>query len=371
MRRIKTLSLFVCLSILATLIVKPGLGVRASVAQRDSTLSDLSTSCYSLDLVFLIDQSDSMSGYGGNLASDPQGLSINSVDWVINWLGDNVLGSCPAAVHRIAVVSWGGSVEVDIEPTQIAPQNTPDWITQREKLKAEMVVKHLGFTKPDLAFQKAKDYFDSFANQPLGDLPRKRAIIFLTDGNPQFVEGQLASDQYMKDLRDRLQVDFPFDTTLLQQEQCISVARDQAKQAGLLDIKPEDLNKCLTTYPVGGESYENSTYIYSVLLNSGHIYSDNNYTSIKQISESHGGQVMLLANNNDIPTRFLTILTGLSGVKVTKVGCESFPVEPYLQQAAFSFFKADKDIDVEISYERDGQKYTITQQIYKAILAGH
>ena len=267
-----------------------------------------------------------------------------------------------AAVHRIAVVSWGDSVEVDIEPTQISPQNTPDWFTQRDKLKSEMVVKHLGFTKPDLAFAKAEEYFDSFANQPLGDLPRKRAIIFLTDGNPQFVDNQMVPDTYMQGLRDKLQADFPFAATLLQQGQCISAAREQAKQAGLLDIKPEDLNKCLTTYHVEDISYENSTYIYSVLLNSGHIYSDNNFTSIKQISKSHGRQVMLLANNDDIPSQFLTILTGLSGAKVTKVGCESFPVEPYLQQAAFKFFKAAKDIDVEISYVRDEQTYTITQQ---------
>src|SRR6266540_503680 len=62
--------------------------------------------CYSLDVVFLIDQSGSMKG------NDPSGLRKSAVDWVVDWLGDNVLSYCPAAIHRIAVVSWGDNTEI-------------------------------------------------------------------------------------------------------------------------------------------------------------------------------------------------------------------------------------------------------------------
>lgn len=354
--------------IFISIILFPPSNVQASLGDKVEDRSSVTQTCYSLDLVFLIDQSDSMSRLSGSNIppNDPLGLRISSVDWVINWLGDNVLTRCPDAVHRIAIISWGETVEVDMEPTIISPRDTAEWMSYREELKSKILVRNLGETRPDLAFTEAKRIIDSLAEQPMGELPRKRAIIFLTDGEPYF-DGKLPSDRYMWDLKDKVLIDFPFDESLYQREMCLAEGRAEAVEKGVGAIDHEMLNYCLTNYPVEPDAYENSTYIFSILLNKGNIYQENVYRSIKQISESHAGTVNLLVDNDDIPSIFVDIMTNLSGIEMIKVGCVNFAVEPYLQQATLTFFKADEDINVEISYERDGTTYTLVQDDVEGI----
>ena len=88
--------------------------------QEDKEVGD----CYSLDVIFLIDQSDSMSGKGSGRPNDPTEQRVYAPRWAIDWLADNALDICPNAVHRIAVISYGGSTGIDLklEMALLAPR---------------------------------------------------------------------------------------------------------------------------------------------------------------------------------------------------------------------------------------------------------
>lgn len=357
---------------LGSLLISPPATYALPSTQTDS-LDSKNINCYSLDVVFLIDQSQSMSiKTNVGPASDAIGLRKSAVDWVINWLGDNVLAYCPDAFHRIGVVSWGSRAKTRIDASElIAPRTMNEWVEKRDVIKNLVVLYNqdnaLGNTNPFIAFEKAKEILDQFASEPFGDHPRKRVVVFLTDGVPYYDGMPSPITEVARTLIEQIKSDFPFDPTLLQQENCLSQALEKARLNDRKNISPEDKNNCLSSYPVNGLSYANSVYIWSILLNAnadkGQPYETYRsfYDAMSQVSSSHAGYITSIVNSTDIPVKFLDIMTTLSGVKAERLGCQSFAMEPYLQQATLSFFKIDKDLTVEISYKKNGQTYSITQ----------
>jgi hypothetical protein len=197
-------------------------------------------------------------------------------------------------------------------------------------------------------FNEALKIFNQFDSDTLGDLPRKKVIIFLTDGVPY--------PTILQGWADQIDSDFPFDPVLLQQENCLAKA-----------FTKEDKNNCLGNFTVNNEiAYVNSVYIWSILLNANQGFEYSEYISfledMQQISKSHGGRQVSIEHYSQIPPTFLEILSTLAGTKAVAVDCNPFSVDPYLQQATLSIFKINKDIPVEISYKDGNDTYTITQE---------
>jgi len=345
--------------------------IYAFPSNQSSSFDSDDINCYSLDVVFLIDQSGSMRTNDPDEDKKNYGLRKSSVDWVIDWLGDNVRSYCPDAIHRLAIISWGDRTSVGLNEI-IRPRNIEEWRISRNDLKEKVKINNetdtYNNTLPDVAFRKAKEILDEFAKVPLGGLPRKRVVIFITDGLP----ADRSIDDigaYSRSLVDNVNQWFLFDSLLQQRESCLVKALEKAKSIGRSDISPGDKNDCLANFKVEDGAYKNSTYIWSILLNAysgvSPVHYSSFYNAMDQIGRNHAGKVVPIDQNTEIPGAFLDILTTMAGVRAERIGCTPFAVEPYLQQATLSFFKIDEDIAVEISYENGGRTYTITQDDIK------
>ncbi|HOD05132.1 MAG TPA: VWA domain-containing protein, partial [Anaerolineaceae bacterium] len=102
--------------------------------------------CFGLDVVFLVDQSSSMSGGSNGLASDPQEQRKYAVEAAVNQLTDIALDSCPDVVHRVAVVSFGSTVRTDVEFTTIDPENLDDSLWIRENISSKLMADSMNAT---------------------------------------------------------------------------------------------------------------------------------------------------------------------------------------------------------------------------------
>ena len=69
--------------------------------------SESSPTCYPLDVIFIIDQSDSMSGIYSGQPNDPIENRTYAPQWTVDWLADNALDQCEDSIHRITVISFG------------------------------------------------------------------------------------------------------------------------------------------------------------------------------------------------------------------------------------------------------------------------
>jgi hypothetical protein len=309
--------------------------------------------CSNLDVVFIIDQSGSMSGYGGVPPTDPTEQRKYAPQAMVDLLSDIALDLCPAAHHRMALVSFGARPQIDLPLSDIAPDTFSDAQTLRETLKANIVATDLGQTDPQRAFEAAADILNDVV--PIGDGIRKRAIIFITDGHPCVEElGCTPPDStmdfvgYANRMRDWAAETLPFDPVLIGQEGCLSALRNQH---GAENLPPDAVNSCLKEFPVDTATYQNSTYIFTLLLNFGEAYSRRLRDAYIEMSEAHAGHVVDLSENrSDIPTTFNLILSQLAGVQATRLACGKFAVNPYLAQMRIVFFKLSEDVVVRLTY---------------------
>jgi len=142
----------------------------------------LAESCTPLDIIVLLDQSDSMATY------DRNDLRIDAVGNLIDTLYENAALRCPGVTHRIGVVSFGSSAQetLTLDRGAIYVENPDsDWETPRNRLKSAIQSQQLGATAFYEAFQTAQNLFDTAAPLPgAGQKPRARAIIVATDGEP-------------------------------------------------------------------------------------------------------------------------------------------------------------------------------------------
>ena len=314
--------------------------------------------CFNLDLVFIIDQSGSMSLVGS--ANDPDKQRITAAVEMSRVLSDISLDECPGALHRMAVVSFGTLANLDLPLTKIGPDTLAEVAKKIQAADLDM-----GQTDPDRGFELAANELNQAA--PEGDRPRKRVIVFLTDGEPcvtalgcgppNFSMQPLA---YVQKMRAWLAKVLPFDSQLLAQDACIA---GLVEKYGDRDKVPGiEANACFTTHKVDQDkAYSGSTYIFTILLSATKRYTKSVVDVMSQISTEHGGSLVSLKQNaRDIPVMLRKIVSTLAGVKVTQLQCGNFAVNPYLQKVTLSISRITKDLNVTISYtDVDNQKHTI------------
>lgn len=319
--------------------------------------------CPNLDVVFIIDQSNSMSGADGQLATDPNRQRKFAPETMIDLLADNVLDLCPGAEHRIAVVSFANSERVDLELSNIAPENLTESLQLREALRSKLTDQTFGQTNPKPAFEKAAEILNTAAES--GEAKRKRVILFLTDGVPCVAElgctltrNTMDTTKYVKEMRGQIAQMLPFDSTLLAFEQCMSPLRDQYG----LDIPPQEANRCLGDYPADEPAYRNSTYIFVILLKSNQAYYQNTVNEYQGIAAQHAGRLIALSENKlETENVVREIIEDLLGVKASLISCGNFAVNPYLKKARLIIHKIDPGLKVSLSYtDKDGVKHEIT-----------
>jgi hypothetical protein len=320
--------------------------------------------CYALDVVFIVDQSGSMSGTkSANYkdATDPLDQRKFAVESAIDQLTDNALDRCPNSIHRIAIISFGSSAKVDLGVSQINPETANEAEVIRTRLKQNVQAVNMDETDPLDAFELAKSLFTTDFREdtlPADNGARKRVIIFITDGEPHPDPAEPLSP-YIERMEKEIDEDFPFDETLKNQEACFSTLVDRYED--LEKAPQEEINKCLSDYRVDQQQLDNSYYIFGLFLKS-----TSNYQTIadtwQRIVSSHQGKMVMLSNNRqDLNSDIRTILSSLIGTKLNVVSCGKFAVNPYLKRAILTFFKNDPKTSVTISYQdASGQIHTVT-----------
>ena len=338
---------------------------RAAVLEAELGTQTSQTNCYSLDVVFIIDQSGSMAGQNG-VVNDPTDQREWAPKGMIDLLSDIALDQCPDAHHRMAVISFGTEARVDLPLRDINPDTLDEALRIREDLKKYISADDLGATNPKLAFELAVDILDD-ASPLSGEGIRKRVVIYVTDGEPCVPNlgcnppnTTMDFDAYVRGMRDEINLSLPFDPVLLQQEICLDGLFEQ--YGDIEAIPAEEKNACLDQFNVSADAYQNSTYIYLVFLKFGETYSNRLRAYYEEIAEGHAGNVYdLTESRNDIPTLFRIILTRLAGVKATRLSCGNFAVNPYLRKATIVFYKFDAEIKVTLSYtDSQGKRHEIT-----------
>lgn len=298
-----------------------------------------SNECVGLDLILLVDHSTSMNGFEGNPATDPQGIRVESVRYVIDQLFVNRLTFCPDAVHRVAVIGFGGRIEpqlplgiVDVDPS--SPLNV--WEFERDQLTERIEVIDLGQTNFQLAFEAAAKSLTGLPAINDG-VPRKRGIVVLTDGNPCVggcpYDDSFSAEEYMQEI-----------------------------------LIPE-INDPSGPFSPWSPPYnqDEDIYIWLVAIHDAYAYldqlpenADENTRTMREywqeITDAHGGNVFALAQDErKIPETYLLILNQVLGRgKVEQVPCgEPVYVDPYVHKAIFNFLKNSEDVEVKINYNEE------------------
>lgn len=328
--------------------VKPA--ISSSHREEDGASSQ---DCANLDVVFIVDQSWSMSAPGTQEAADPINQRKFAVDAMIDLLTGLALDQCPGTHHRMAVISYGTSARVDLNLYDINPDTAEEASALRDEngIKKQIVADNLGGNNPEAAFVKAAKLWRN--EPPVDDVKgnRKKVIIFLTNG---ISNTKLDYVQGAEKFKDRVNDLFPYNPSLLELETCLSGLRNKSVDGF---IAPEDSNKCMTLNPVDDGAYENSTYIWTVFLkppgyqNFGDTYEKliNQYA---EMSKSHGGDTIELKANSrkDVPSTFRRILSFLAGVRPVLLNCGNFAVNPYLREMRLTVYKIDPEIKITLSY---------------------
>lgn len=312
--------------------------------------------CYSLDIVFLVDQSGSMSGDDGN-PNDPLGNRFQAPRYAMDWLANNRLGQCPTAIHRIGVISFGTESEVNLPLTVINPATQEEWDAQRATLEQQISEEHMGTTDPLLAFKDAQKMLENAPDQ--GMLLRKQVLILLTDGQPcvqslgcTYGNDRMDHDAYMTEMVEYAKLSFPYSDALLKRE---AATKEALERYGSVDGIPEEVrNSILLDNPVTAEDLSSSVYIWVVAMNSVSQYLKHDGEFWEDITSTHAGELIDLQENVvDVPKEFNAILSSLEGITPSLLGCGNLAIDPYLSGAVLDVFKPSdsEEYKVEISFD--------------------
>ena len=135
-------------------------------------------SCYSLDVIFVVDQSGTMSD--PNYPTDPTNQRQTAVQAMVDWLASNVLDVCPESRHQIGVISFGDKSRIDLPLTLIAPDTMEELLALEKRLNEKIIADDMDGTQPISAFQEIPKMF-SDGQISAGGI-RKKVVVFLTDG---------------------------------------------------------------------------------------------------------------------------------------------------------------------------------------------
>ena len=173
------------ISLIISLLVIFSMSANAHIEYPLQVSTDGSTSCYSLDVIFVVDQSGSMSD--PIYATDPTNQRETAVEAMVDWLSENVLDVCPNARHQVGVISFGKTAHVDLPLTEIAPSSFEELRALENQLHEKILAYDLGQTIPINAFEKIPQMFKD-SQIKSGGL-RKQVVIFLTDGIIDYGDG--------------------------------------------------------------------------------------------------------------------------------------------------------------------------------------
>jgi hypothetical protein len=287
--------------------------------------------CNGLDIVVIIDQSESMGGAEGIPPNDPENFRIDAAREVIVRLGENRLYFCTDVVHRVAILSFGDGplesdgTEIDLPFTEIAPDPKAEfvfWKERRQQLMERIQPKHLGATDFATAFRKAKELFDQ-----LPDFGNKKALILLTDGGPcvqelgcKIKESTFAPGPYLTGLKKQIEKDFPF---------------EEGKGYYIWVVAMHDRGSDYLNEFIGGD----------IQKTLGEFWEED-------IAKPHGGSLIKLSKNReDIPATFFEILQNVLGTgEVKLLECGSHLIKPYVNKVIFIFFKGKRETGVSIEH---------------------
>ncbi len=360
----KRLSLAISLSIFILLFIAPNISPVQGIPNSAAKMSSDDGECFALDVIFIIDQSNSMSV--GPLRSDPTSQREKAVEAMANWLIENALDHCKSARHQVGVVSFGTESKIDLPLSEISPKSFDAAVQLQLKLEERILASQMGNTMPMDAFKLARRMFDDSALRSIGI--RKQVIVMLTDGLIADGSGNNGKGYIVptQDLADYIDNNFSFDPTLKQREICIQERVDSF--GGDFDNVPyEQINECMQSYDVTDNAYLNSTYLHIVLMN----FRDEGWpVEIKRIyrevAENHMGKLMdfnekNVENRNEIPDYFRTVLAAMVGVPSGRVQCGPLAVNPFLDKATFVFYKFSADTSVKLSYtDANGNNFEIS-----------
>lgn len=321
-------------------------------SEQTSLASQTAQMCFALDVVFVIDQSNSMSDATPN---DPLGQRFNAPRYALDWLANNRLGMCKNSVHRIGVVSFGTEATIDLPMTRVEPIDQAHWNGVRPGLERQIQERSMNATNPIMGFIKAKELLDSAP--ALGNEFRKRAIVLLTDGQPcvpgvgcSLDPNDPVNKRYMEDFAKQIHGDFHFSDRLKNTDE--GLRQLVATYGSLVEAPANEINAVFAVNQITPEDLFGSVYIYIIAMNSNEPYLETVGESFRMIADEYGGQFIDLKQNlNEVPRQFNQILSWLSGITPMITGCGILPVDPYLSGALLDVFKSAQGLEVEIKFE--------------------
>lgn len=285
--------------------------------------------CKGLDVVFLIDESASME------YNDKHALRSSAVKTAIDMLGDNAMYYCPGVHHRISVIGFGNAskshkaTRTYIGSIVISPtiKGLAAWKKYRDEvIKPRIpVTDSLGGTDHLAALKAATRIIGWWKAHPIGDEPRERAIILITDGGPcPYVteDEHGATKCEWREYKDRM---------------------------GYLRAMRELADPVGDTLPWRGEDNPDSVSIWMIAFSDSSPTSGYNYMKDQRlldtwryIAEKHGGQVYFLprrANadlaNTELSSVVFNVLNPLLGSSLKTWPCDKpVWVQPYMNNIA-------------------------------------
>lgn len=326
--------------------------------------------CSNLDVVFIVDQSWTMSAPGTMEAADPLKQRKYAVEGMVDLLVGLALDQCPGTHHRIGVISYGSKPRVDLPLTDIAPETAAEANALRNisgAIKKRIVADDLRENNPLPAFDKAYQMLRMAEDIGTAGQVRKKVIIFLTNGVPHCEGCSKDPADETTEIKNHVNKIFPFDSTLLQLETCLADLRREYQEE---QIPSEKTGQCLADYRPDQDAYDRSTYLWTVYLQPPgydayqYAYKGRVITSYEEMSRSHAGSAIALQSNslNDIPVIFRTILSNLAGVRPVLLNCGNFAMNPYLRQARITAYSISEENRITLAYQDvNGNRFEIKE----------
>lgn len=333
---------------------------------------DKNLACENLDVVFIVDQSSSMSQFP---ASDPYQQRKYAVKSMIDLLADLAVDQCRGNTYRVAVISFGSESRVDLPLSNINPFDYEQAQALREKLSGYLRADDMQETYPLEAFLKAERIFKDAPD--LGTEPRKKVIIFVTDGVPCIRAGKYGRDLYLeenltckgegytdqaaRDVARVVNAIFPFHPEMLRFTRCLEELRSRYGE----NPPENELAQCLAIVPEEKkkEYYKESTFLYLLLLRGPDSnYTENMLKTWENLAEKHGGRLITLGNEpSELPGKMRNILSELAGIRPNLLECGNpFAVNPYLKRLRVTVYNISEKNKIVLSYvDAEGKRHQI------------
>jgi uncharacterized protein YegL len=161
--------------------------------------SNIYSTTKGLDLIVIVDQSGSMMGAGTKTNNDSEGVRNDMVRRILELMVQN--GISNKVTHRLGVVSFGGTVRVDLP---LSETKSISLEKMRKQLDSSLKDQSMGHTHFLAAFETVKNMF----TKGIKATPGKRVIILITDGAPYIKNIKIAL--YVNKLRKLIESSFPY-----------------------------------------------------------------------------------------------------------------------------------------------------------------